>query len=92
VQESVEAMKLLGVPEQNLHFLCLPEAQLKKHRSGWGTLLERLRPLRPQIVFVPFRYDRHPDHLAVHHVVVSAVDQATFGRGPSNILSITAGG
>ena len=30
MQESIEAMKLLGVPEQNLHFLCLPEAQLTK--------------------------------------------------------------
>jgi len=29
MQESIEAMKLLGVPEHNLHLLCLPEAQLR---------------------------------------------------------------
>jgi LmbE family N-acetylglucosaminyl deacetylase len=30
VQESIQAMKFLGVPEENLHFLRLPEAGLKK--------------------------------------------------------------
>src|SRR5215216_5548889 len=39
IQESIKAMKLLGVPEHNLHFLCLPEAQLKKHLSPLRNLL-----------------------------------------------------
>ncbi len=77
MRESVEAMTLLGVPEHNLHFLCLPEAELTKHRSRLGeTLLEKLQAISPQVVFVPFRYDRHPDHLAVNHVVVSAVERS----------------
>lgn len=76
MRESVEAMTLLGVPEQNLHFLCLPEAELAKHRSRLAeSLLEKLQAMGPQVVFVPFRYDRHPDHLAVNHVVVSALER-----------------
>ena len=76
MRESVDAMKLLGVPEQNLHFLCLPEAELVNHKSRLGKmLLEKLQAIDPAVVFVPFRYDRHPDHLAVNHVVVSAIDQ-----------------
>ena len=79
MHESVEAMTLLGVPEHNLHFLCLPEAELTKHRSRLGeTLLEKLQVVGPQVVFVPFRYDRHPDHLAVNHVVVSAVERGSL--------------
>lgn len=72
--ESVEAMKGLGVPEQNLHFLHLPEAQLMKHKYRLGKrLVEKLQLIDPHVIFVPFRYDRHPDHLAVNHVVVSAM-------------------
>ena len=76
MQESIEAMKLLGVPECNLHFLCLPEAQLKKHISSLRNLLnDKIRRIAPKHIFVPFRFDRHPDHLAVHNSVVSDIQQ-----------------
>jgi LmbE family N-acetylglucosaminyl deacetylase len=77
IQESIGAMKLLGVPEQNLHFLCLPEAQLKEHISSLRNLLSnKIRRIAPNCIVVPFRYDRHPDHLAVNHAIVS-----DFGQG-----------
>ncbi|HEY5728525.1 MAG TPA: PIG-L family deacetylase [Anaerolineales bacterium] len=73
--ESVQAMKMLGVPEDNLHFLDLPEAELKNHLPALQKLLnEKLKELVPQYIFVPFRYDRHLDHLAVNHVVVAALE------------------
>jgi LmbE family N-acetylglucosaminyl deacetylase len=76
MQESIEAMKLLGVPEQNLHFLCLPEAELKKHISSLRNLLsDKIRGISPIYLFVPFRYDRHPDHLAVNDVVTSGLQE-----------------
>jgi len=76
MQESIEAMKLLGVPEQNLHFLCLPEAELKKHISSLRNLLgDKIRAISPIYLFVPFRYDRHPDHLAVNDVVTSGLQE-----------------
>lgn len=76
MSESVQAMKLLGVPEENLHFLNLPEAELKDHLPALQKSLgDKLKELAPQHIFVPFRYDRHPDHLAVNHVVVSVIEQ-----------------
>ena len=76
VQESVEAMNMLGVPEQNLHFLRLPEAELQEHLPELHKLLSNmLKELSPQYIFAPFRYDRHFDHLAVNHVVASAIEQ-----------------
>ena len=76
MQESIRAMKSLGVPEHNLHFLCLPEAQLKKHLSSLRILLrDKIRAIAPRQIFVPFRYDRHPDHLAVNHAIVSDFQQ-----------------
>lgn len=74
MQESIEAMSLLGVPGENLHFLCLPEAQMQKNMPALQEALrEKLEQIDPQYIFAPFRYDRHPDHLAVNHVVVSAL-------------------
>ena len=76
MHESIEAMKLLGVPEHNLHFLCLPEAELKKHLSTLRDLLrKKIITIAPQQIFVPFRFDRHPDHLAVNHAIVSEFRQ-----------------
>ncbi len=77
--ESIQAIKLLGVPEQNLHFLSLPEAQLNENISALQTQLnDRLKQLAPQFIFTPFRYDRHLDHLAVNHTVVSLLEQGAI--------------
>ena len=79
MNESVQAMKMLGVPEQNLHFLSLPEAQLRENFPALQKSLgEKLKQLAPQHIFAPFRYDRHLDHLAVNHVVVSAIKQGSL--------------
>lgn len=83
MQESVEAMKLLGVPEQNLHFLCLPEAELKKNFSVLRELLRaKISSIRPDIIFMPFRYDRHPDHLAINHIVTTDLEQGLLQSRP----------
>lgn len=76
MNESEQATKLLGVPEQNLHFLSLPEAQLRENFAALQRSLgEKLKQLAPQHIFIPFRYDRHLDHLAVNHVVVGLLKQ-----------------
>jgi LmbE family N-acetylglucosaminyl deacetylase len=79
MQESRDAMRVLGVPEQNLHFLCLPEAELQKNISSLQQLVcEKINSIAPEFVLVPFRYDRHLDHLAVNHVVVAAVQDGSL--------------
>jgi LmbE family N-acetylglucosaminyl deacetylase len=83
VQEAVTAMNLLGVPAENLHFLCLPEAQLQKHTGRLLELLkEKVLQTAPDHVFVPFRFDRHPDHLAVHSVMASLFEQGLLAARP----------
>jgi len=74
MQESTDAMKFLGIPEQNLHFLGLSDGGLQKNvlalqKSIW----EIIETIQPEFIFVPFRYDRHPDHLAVNQVVTSNI-------------------
>jgi LmbE family N-acetylglucosaminyl deacetylase len=72
MKESKAAIKQLGVPEENAHFLCLPEAELKKHvpalRNSLQELIDRVQPAH---ILMPFRYDRHLDHLAINHVITA---------------------
>jgi LmbE family N-acetylglucosaminyl deacetylase len=79
VQESVAAMRLLGVPQQNLHFFRLPEGELRFHITRLKDhLLAAIAIIRPDYVFIPFRYDRHLDHLAINRVVLDALHQGFF--------------
>lgn len=76
VQESISAMASLGVPTENLHFMRLPEAQLHKH--AWelqDRLLKHMGEVQPDYIFMPFRYDRHPDHLIINKIITEAYQQ-----------------
>lgn len=37
--------------------------------------MDKIRSIGPEQIFIPFRYDRHSDHLAVNHVIVSEFQQ-----------------
>jgi len=83
MQESTEAMKLLGVPGQNLHFLCLPEAELRKNTSALReSLRDKIQSISPNFIFMPFRYDRHPDHLAINHVIAADLEKGIIAAQP----------
>jgi LmbE family N-acetylglucosaminyl deacetylase len=70
--ESIAAMKYLGLPEKNMCFLGLPEANLRKNVVALANqLMEYIRLINPDFIFIPFRYDRHPDHLAINQVLTA---------------------
>lgn len=76
MQESVQAMAVLGVPEANLSFIGLPEARLPSHAEELARRIQALlERIQPDHVLVPFRLDRHPDHLAVNQVVTNALQE-----------------
>lgn len=84
VRESAAAMMFLGVPQENLRFLRLPEAQLKKNIPALtDMLIKAIREIQPDYILVPFRYDRHPDHLAINRVVIEGHRQ---GRHQSQVV------
>lgn len=72
--EARAALGELGIAPDHLRFLRLPDGRLARHAAALGRALAGLfHELRPDHVLVPFRYDRHPDHLAVHRVAVEAL-------------------
>ena len=73
MQEALAAAAALGVPAANVQFLGFEDGTLAGSGERLRTaLIEQVRGLAPQFVFVPFRYDRHPDHLAIHRAICSA--------------------
>jgi len=82
--EAREAMACLGVPPKRLHFLRLPDGRLADHEAELQQKLEDvLTQIAPATVLVPFRYDWHPDHLAVQRVAARAHAQ---GRIPGVLV------
>ncbi len=67
--EARRAAAKLGIPEANVRFLGLPDGRLADHPEALKREVETLwDEVRPRHVLAPFRFDRHPDHLAIHRV------------------------
>lgn len=78
-REAKAAMGTLGVPEENIEFLGLPEGELKENgRALVSSLRERIGRLNPSRILMPFRYDRHVDHLALNHAVIAACQEGLY--------------
>jgi N-acetylglucosamine malate deacetylase 1 len=68
--EARAALAEFGLPAEAAEFLGFPDGGLTANRQALqSALLARIKALRPAHVLVPFRYDRHPDHLAVNRAV-----------------------
>lgn len=78
-EEARAALSCLGLSPENAHFLNLPEGRLRRHLPALRRALVRLMAdWQPDHVLVPFRYDRHPDHLALNHVLTEMVHDGTY--------------
>jgi LmbE family N-acetylglucosaminyl deacetylase len=72
--EALEVMDEVGIPRENLIFLDFPDGKLMKNSLLFkARLAEELTRIDPAIILVPFRYDLHPDHVAVHRGVRNAI-------------------
>ena len=73
-QEAMEVMDDVGIPRENSIFLNFPDGKLMKNILPFkARLAEQLARIEPAIILVPFRYDLHPDHVAVHRGARDAV-------------------
>ena len=71
--EALEALGILGVPPANISFLRFPDGSLTRHRDDLSRrVADRAQAVRAAVVLVPFRYDSHPDHLALNRAVTAA--------------------
>ncbi|MEN8375202.1 MAG: PIG-L family deacetylase [Gemmatimonadota bacterium] len=71
------AAAALGLSAHRLSFLALPDGSLARHTVSLTRGVGRLWDgVRPGSVLLPFRYDRHPDHLALHRAALACAGRA----------------
>lgn len=77
-QEARAALNVLGLSETNIHFMEFPDRCLKHHVNALSqSLAELVKRLQASRIFVPFRYDRHPDHLALNRAAMQMLHLAS---------------
>jgi len=69
-REAHEAMQVLGV--RALNFLDAEDTRLASDTTVAARLRAVLERVRPQIVYVPYFLDRHPDHRAANATLMNA--------------------
>lgn len=79
MKEAKSAMGYLGLPEENIEYLGLPEGKLGKNRRRLvSTLKELVERINPSHILMPFRYDRHVDHLAMNHAIMAVCQEGPY--------------
>ena len=65
-QESLAALAILGVDKDAVTFWGLPDSQvhLNSTPNAIAAVSNYLDNLAPSVIFLPWRYDPHPDHRA----------------------------
>ncbi len=72
-RESMRALSVLGLGEHAADFLDVPDYQVEQYRQSVYERIVRLgREWGPDCIWMPFRYDRHPDHVALSRIGLSA--------------------
>ncbi len=76
MEEARKALGVLGIPKDNIHFLGLRDGRLRNNSKLLSEMLsELISKLTPAHVMVPFRYDRHPDHLALNRATTQVLQR-----------------
>jgi LmbE family N-acetylglucosaminyl deacetylase len=77
--EARTALGMLGIPEGNIHFLGFSDGRLGYYLNELSqSLAEFIKRLKPVHVLIPFRYDRHPDHLTLNCATTKALKSANY--------------
>lgn len=72
-RESLRALSVLGIGEHAADFLDVPDYQVAQfHQSVYERIVRLGRDFGPDAIWLPFRYDRHPDHVALSRIGFSA--------------------
>jgi len=73
-EEVKRAVKILGVPEENLVFLNFIDGELEKHeKEAEEKVVEILSENNPSEIYIPYKKDSHPDHRATYRIVKKAI-------------------
>ncbi len=69
--ETKKATKILSIKVREN--LCLPDGDIQCNQKNRIRLIRLLRKYKPEIVFAPYPYDRHPDHINASNLIRESV-------------------
>jgi LmbE family N-acetylglucosaminyl deacetylase len=77
--ESKAALGVLGIKGKNIKFLDFPDRYLKQYYNLLVVKLQEIiNDIKPDHIFIPFRYDWHPDHITLNKASKSACAGVKF--------------
>lgn len=69
-QESLNALKVLGLSQENVYFLSYPDNQIANNMLAISQSIgAHIAQISPDVIFIPHDFDEHPDHRAVANIV-----------------------
>ncbi len=70
-QETIAALQILGVEETAITFLQLPDGKISDFMASeiYTACSAHFRAALPKTIFLPWRYDPHPDHRATWQLI-----------------------
>jgi N-acetylglucosamine malate deacetylase 1 len=82
-QEAIAALAILGVDSSHVDFLAEPDGSLStlapaQRQSLINQLATLIKTHQPGELYVPHRFDNHPDHEATFELVQAAIQQADW--------------
>jgi LmbE family N-acetylglucosaminyl deacetylase len=81
-REAIAACLKLGLDENDIHFLRFPDSDLKEyHAQAVQRTVEILCQHLPAEIFLPYRADPQPDHIATYQIVMTALLQSSQFHG-----------
>lgn len=73
--ETLSAMKLLGVEASAVTFWRMQDGSIAtQYESAVASCRAYITEIAPEIIFLPWRYDPHPDHRATWKLIKAALD------------------
>jgi LmbE family N-acetylglucosaminyl deacetylase len=77
--EAIEAAKILGIEKENVTILDYPNRRFDEFRQGiLQNLVDLEKEIKPDLVLVPCRTDRHQDHEVVTAEAIRAFKKTTI--------------
>ena len=74
--EALAACRTLGVAAEDVTFLDLTDGRVTEQKeTAVPPIVKLLTDLRPEQVFIPYRYEPPPDHYSTTHAVLAALQQ-----------------
>jgi N-acetylglucosamine malate deacetylase 1 len=74
--EAGSACAILGVPRDHVLFLGFPDGSLTAHQASALEAVEKtLEQCEPDEIYIPARFDEHPDHQETNRLVRTAARQ-----------------